>query len=414
MNTPADSTLSPPTTTPLPHPALWRRNVNVLWIASFIAMIGMNACLPFLPLYVRALGVTDFAEAQRWTGLVYAGAFILSIFTVPMWGALGDKYGKKLMIVRAIFGLTIAMFLMGFAQNVWQLFLLRIFQGGVSGFIASSLSLVSSGTPQHKRGYAMSLMQTSISAGTVVGPLIGGIITDMFGVRSLFYLVSALCFVSGIVVVLYVREHRTELEAEQETPSVGDNLRFAWQHPLMRSVLLCIVVVQAGLNFTPSIMAYFLEAKGAPISMLATITGAVVGIVGVLTVLFAPRWGRLSDKHGFAWTLVRMLPWLGLATMLQAFIPRYEWIFPLRVAIGIFSGAVIPTLFTALSKNAPEERNGGMIGLASSATLVGGLIAPILCGWIASAIGMMWCFVISGALFASVMPTALRLYRGTK
>lgn len=393
------------------HPALWRRNVNVLWIASFIAMIGMNACLPFLPLYVRALGVTDFAEAQRWTGFVYAGAFLLSIFTVPLWGALGDKYGKKLMIVRAIFGLTIAMFLMGFAQNVWQLFFLRVFQGGVSGFIASSLSLVSSTTPQHKRGYAMSFMQTSISAGTVVGPLIGGIITDMFGVRSLFYLVSAMCFISGIVVVLYVREHRTELDTEQETPGVGDNLRFAWNHPMMRSVLLSIVVVQAGLNFTPSIMAYFLESKGAPTQMLATITGIVVGIVGVLTVLFAPRWGKLSDKHGFAWTLVRMLPWMGLVTMLQGLIPHYEWIFPLRVAIGIFSGALIPTLFTALSKNAPQERNGGMIGLASSATLVGGLVAPILCGWIASQIGMMWCFVISGLLFMSVIPTALRLNR---
>jgi MFS family permease len=372
-------------------------------------MIGMNACLPFLPLYVRVLGVTDAADAQRWTGFVYAGAFLLSIFTVPMWGALGDKYGKKLMIVRAIFGLTLAMFLMGFVQNVWQLFLLRIFQGGVSGFIAASLSLVSSSTPAHKRGYAMSFMQTSISAGTVVGPLIGGILTDTFGVRSLFYLVAAFCFVSGIIVVLYVQEQGTERDTKQETPSVRDNLRFAWHHPLMRSVLFSIIVVQAGINFTPSIMAYYLESKGAPSGMLATITGIVVGIVGVLTVVFAPRWGRLSDKHGFAWTLVRMLPWIAIVTMLQAFIPSYEWIFPLRVAIGIFSGAVIPTLFAALSKNAPQERNGGMIGLASSATLVGGLIAPIVCGWVASQIGMMWCFVISGLLFASVLPAAIQM-----
>ncbi len=394
---------APPEPTSAPRqPVLWRQNMNVLWIASFIAMIGMNACLPFLPLYVRALGVTDFAEAQRWTGLVYAGAFMLSIFTVPIWGALGDKYGKKLMIVRAIFGLTLAMFLMGFAQNVWQLFFLRIFQGGVSGFIASSLSLVSSTTPKHKRGYAMNLMQTSISAGTVIGPLIGGVLTDMFGVRSLFYVVSSLCFVSGIVVVLYVREHRTELDAQQETPSVIDNLRFAWNTPLMRLVLVAIVLVQAGINFTPSIMAYFLEIKGAPPRMLATITGAVVGIVGVLTVLFAPRWGRLSDKHGFAWTLFRMLPWMGLFTILQGFIPHYEWIFPLRIAIGVCSGALIPTLFTALSKNAPQERNGGMIGLASSATLVGGLVAPILCGVVASSVGMTWCFVLSGVLFWGV------------
>jgi MFS transporter, DHA1 family, multidrug resistance protein len=390
---------------------LWQRNTNVLWIASFIAMIGMNACLPFLPLYVRVLGVTDFAEAQRWTGFVYSGAFVLSIFTVPLWGALGDKYGKKLMIVRAIFGLTLAMFLMGFAQNVWQLFFLRIFQGGVSGFIAASVALVSSTAPEHKRGYAISFLQTSISAGMVVGPLLGGVITDTFGVRNLFTIVAAFCFVSGLVVVAYVEEVPNPDAANSVTPGVLENIRFAWQTPLLREVLLCIVVVQAGLNFTPPIMAYFFEQKGAPAQFLATITGVSIGLVGVLTVIVAPRWGIMSDRRGFTWVMIRILPWLGLATVLQGFVPRYEWIFPLRVVIGIFAGAAIPTLYAALSKHSPNERNGGIIGLASSATLVGGLVAPILCGWIASTIGMTWCFVISGALFWSVFPRLYRLHK---
>lgn len=395
------------------HTTLWKRNVNVLWIASFIAMVGMNACLPFLPLYVRALGVTDFVEAQRWTGLVYAGAFMLSIFTVPLWGALGDKYGKKLMIIRAIFGLTLAMFLMGFAQNVWQLFFLRIFQGGVSGFIASSISLVSTSAPENKRGYAISLIQTAISAGTVIGPLIGGAIADAFGVRSLFYLVSALCFVSGIVVVVYVEESPDE-RSITEAPGIQDTMRFAWQTPILRSILLSIVLVQAALNFTPSILAYFIEAKGAPAAFLATITGAAVGIVGILMVIFAPRWGRMTDKRGFVWVMMRVLPWLGLATMLQAFVPHYEWLFPLRVVMGVFAGAAIPTLYAALGKYAPADRNGGMMGLASSATLVGGLFAPILCGVLASAAGMEWSFIVSGVLFLAALPMMISMGRHLK
>jgi DHA1 family multidrug resistance protein-like MFS transporter len=394
-----------PLSTPLPvsHPALWRRNVNVLWIASFIAMIGMNACLPFLPLYVRALGVTDFAEAQKWTGLVYAGAFMLSIFTVPLWGALGDKYGRKLMIVRAIFGLTLAMFLMGFAQNVWQLFFLRVFQGGVSGFIAAAISLVSTSAPEHKRGWAISVIQTAISGGTVIGPLIGGAIADAFGVRSLFTMVAGFCFVSGIVVVLYVRE-TPETKTAKDAPSLSNTLRFAWNEPLLRGLLWTIVLVQAALNFTPSILAYFIEEKGAPPQFLATTTGVAVGLVGVLIVIFAPRWGRLTDRRGFVWVMLRVLPWLGLATMLQAAIPHYEWIFPLRVVIGIFAGAATPTLYTALSKHVPSERNGGIMGLASSATLIGGLLAPILCGWLTAQWGMEWGFVASGLLFLAALP----------
>ncbi|MFY7999187.1 MAG: MFS transporter [Candidatus Kapaibacteriota bacterium] len=393
------------------RPVLWRRNVNVLWIASFIAMVGMNACLPFLPLYVRALGVTDFAEAQHWTGLVYAGAFMLSIFTVPLWGALGDKYGRKLMIIRAIFGLTLAMFLMGFVQNVWQLFILRLFQGGVSGFIPASISLVSTSAPEHKRGWAISVIQTAISAGTVIGPLLGGAIADAFGVRSLFYLVSALCFLSGIVVVMYVEEAPRETD-EKAAPTLHDTLRFAWGTPILRGLLLTLILIQAAFNFTPSILAYFMEAKGAPAALLATITGAAVGVVGVIIVIFAPIWGRMSDKRGFIWVMVRVLPWLGLATMLQALVPRYEWIFPLRVLIGIFAGAAIPTLYAALSNNTPSERNGSIMGLASSATLIGGLFAPILCGALASHVGMEWCFALSGALFLMALPgiMAMRKY----
>ena len=401
MIPPASSPLTTPLTTS--EPALWRRNVNVLWIASFIAMVGMNACLPFLPLYVRALGVTDFAEAQRWTGLVYAGAFMFSIVTVPIWGALGDKYGRKLMVARAIFGLTLAMFLMGFAQNVWQLFLLRLFQGGVSGFIPAAISLVSTGTPEHKRGWAISVIQTAISAGTVIGPLIGGAIADAFGVRSLFAMVAALCFLSGIVVVLYVQDV-PHAASGKEPPALRDTLQFAWKMPLLRGLLFSLVFIQAAMNFTPSILAYFIEQKGAPAGLLATITGAAVGMVGLLMVFFAPRWGRLHDKRGFAYVMIRVLPWIGLATMLQAFIPRYEWIFPLRFIIGIFAGAAIPTLYAALSKYVPSERNGGIMGLASSATLVGGLIAPIVCGWVAAAWGMEWAFIVSGVLFFAALP----------
>jgi MFS family permease len=172
--------------------------------------------------------------------------------------------------------------------------------------------------------------------------------------------------------------------------------------------------VQAALNFTPSILAYFIEEKGAPAAFLATITGAAVGIVGILMVIFAPRWGRMTDKRGFVWVMMRVLPWLGLATMLQAFVPRYEWLFPLRVVMGVFAGAAIPTLYAALGKYAPADRNGGLMGLASSATLVGGLFAPILCGALASAVGMEWCFVVSGGLFLAALPNMVSMGRTLK
>lgn len=96
----------------------WERNLVVIWIAQFIAMIGMSACIPFLPLYVRELGVAA-EDAAMWSGIIAAAPFVLSSLLTPVWGALGDRYGQKTMVMRAILGLGIAMTLMGFAPNIW-------------------------------------------------------------------------------------------------------------------------------------------------------------------------------------------------------------------------------------------------------------------------------------------------------
>src|SRR5436309_6951838 len=120
---------------------LWRKNLYILWGTQFLAMIGMNLVVPFLPFFIRQLGVTDQTELSRWSGMVFSGPFILSFIATPIWGTLGDRYGRKIMVVRAIFGLATSQVLIGFSQNVYQLFFFRVVQGAISGFIASALAL---------------------------------------------------------------------------------------------------------------------------------------------------------------------------------------------------------------------------------------------------------------------------------
>jgi MFS family permease len=157
-------------------------------------MMAMSGCLPFLPLFIRQLGIEKLDEAQRWSGIINAAPFILSVITMPIWGALGDKYGRKLMVIRAIIGLAIAMALMGTAQTVWELLFYRMLQGAVSGFIAATLAFVSSSTPRQHSGYAIGLLQSTVSAGNIVGPLFGGSISDAWGMRSVFFFVGGPAF----------------------------------------------------------------------------------------------------------------------------------------------------------------------------------------------------------------------------
>lgn len=380
----------------------WKKNLYIVWTAQFIAMLGMSACIPFLPLYVRELGVTDLQQAQHWCGMVYAAPFFVAIVVTPIWGNLSDgKYGKKLMVVRAVFGLAFAMFLMGFAQNVWQLFLLRVLQGGISGFIAANLALVSSSSPEEHSGYAISVLQTSISSGAMVGPLIGGVFADLYGVRQVFFLVACLCFLSGIVVVLFVQEKKTG-HALPVSHGIRRNILYVWQKPELRRILLFITLCQAGIVMSSPILPYYLEKLHTPVAYLGTITGIMVGSVGLLSTICGPIWGARNDREDYHHTLSNALPFIGLAIVAHSVVTHYAWVFPLRFVIGIFTAAVIPTLYTALSKRSPNEMRGGLMGLASSANLFGNLLGPILCSWTSVALGMSATFAFAGGVLLLV------------
>lgn len=374
-------------------------------------MIGMSAFMPFLPLYVRDyLGITIPEDIHRWSGFIYAGPFILSIFATPIWGALGDRYGRKSMVVRAVFGLALAIGLMGFAQNVWQFFLLRVFQGAVSGFIAANLSFVSSETPQEHTGYALGILQTATSGGTVGGPLLGGILSDIAGMKNVFFIVAGMCLISGVIVVRFLKEDKKT--AGKKSPSDPlKNLHYAWEQPKIHWPLAVLVIAQASIVFAGPIFALYIESLGAPAKSLKTITGVMIGIVGLCSVIFAPFWGKRNDSAAWGRTFGIAAFIVGVAIGLQGFVPRYEYIFPLRLIIGIFVAAIIPGLYSALSRQSPAAIRGGIMGLASSATLLGNLISPTLSSWIAAQYGMRWCFLVAGMMMVTVAVSSQRVLK---
>jgi len=180
---------------------LWRRNLTILWATQFLAMVGMNLVVPFLPFYIRELGVSDPDSLARWSGVAFAGPFFLSFLTIPIWGALGDRYGRKIMVVRAIFGLALSQALIGFAQDPMQLVLFRMVQGAISGFVASSLALVSTGTLREHIGYALGFMQSSTAGGMVLGPFVGGAPASMGGGIGISTVAVVLVTLEQLVVV---------------------------------------------------------------------------------------------------------------------------------------------------------------------------------------------------------------------
>ncbi|MFA7327722.1 MAG: MFS transporter [Candidatus Kapaibacterium sp.] len=380
---------------------IWRRNLIILCVAQFIAMIGMSGVFPFLPLYVRELGITDPDEAKFWSGMVFAGVYISAVIMIPIWGSLGDKYGRKFMTVRAIFGLAISVVLMAFAQDVYQLFFLRVLQGTMSGMIASSLSFVSANTPENKSGYAIGWLQSSIAAGQVFGPFFGGLMADFVGIRYVFLIVGVLCALAAVLVLVYLQEQEF-VRRKDKMYGIIWNIKFIFREKVFLKLMALIVLVQMGVQFTIPIFTYFVEEKGAPHDLLATVTGILFGVVAVFNIIFSPKWGRRNDAKIWQKTLKISAAISALMYLLHIFAPNFYYLIPIRAVIGIFYAALIPTLYSALSKRTIPQQKGGIMGLASGANLLGSLISFLFAGLAGSLFGMDWNFVISFGLLIIV------------
>jgi hypothetical protein len=87
--------------------SVWKRNLVVLSVGQVVTISAMGIVIPLIPFFLRELGMTDRAALERWSGLVFAGPFLAAASMSPVWGFLGDRYGHKKMVVRAIVALAV-------------------------------------------------------------------------------------------------------------------------------------------------------------------------------------------------------------------------------------------------------------------------------------------------------------------
>jgi len=388
----------------------WRKNLYVLWGTQFLAMVGVNLIVPFLPFYIRHLGVTGEQDLARWSGIIFAAPFATAFFATPVWGTLGDRYGRKLMVVRAILGLGVAQILIGLSGDIYQLLAFRLLQGLISGYIAASLALVSITTPTEKIGYALGLLQTASAAGTVLGPSIGGILADLISYRTIFFIIAGLCFLGGFLIWKLVREEVIPPAGgvQATIPKVRDNIRHFASHPRLRTIGLLILSAQAGALMIEPIFALFIEQFKSDTKFLATLVGGIFSIAGIFMVISAPWWGKRNDRFGYRKNLFTAATGTGLSYAAHALVPGLLSLAFLRAGLGFFRGGILHSLFSLTSQHVGPERRGGIIGIASSLAILGNTLGPLIGGMIAGHYGIRAVFAVNSVVFLLMGAAILR------
>jgi DHA1 family multidrug resistance protein-like MFS transporter len=386
----------------------WRRTFWAVFAANLITSIGMLSFLPFFPtLLEERLGVSEPRALYVWTGVLFGAAPLSAALMGPIWGSVGDRIGRKLMVLRAMAAIALFVGVMGWAHTPWQCLALRIGQGVFSGFIPPSITLVSIAAPREMQGRVAGALQSALALGAILGPLLGAQVQKSWGVQCVFFVVAALAGVSALLIALFTVEDpslRMTLEGWSPTSALGHawaDLRAVCADRLVRGAVVVTFLIQLGLGATSPLMEFLVREQGvADPRELADRTAWLFTALSAAGLVGNSLWGRWGDRAGHA----RALSHASVATALvfAAHVWATTWapLVGVRVLLGCASAGPNAAAYGIAATRTGTERRGSAFGLVFSARALAVASGAVGGGALASWIGIR-------ALFALVAATLL-------
>src|ERR1700686_1824979 len=185
----------------------WRRNLVALWFAEFMAIFGFSFAFPFLSIFIHHdLGVPQGRELDLWTAAIASVSGFSMAIASPIWGVMGNPFGRKPMLLRSMVGGALTVGLVYFARDPTQLLILRFLQGATSGTVAAATALVAAETPRNRVGWALGVVTSAVALGGAIGPVVGGLAAALLGLRLMFLGGGILLLLSTVPVLFVVRE----------------------------------------------------------------------------------------------------------------------------------------------------------------------------------------------------------------
>ncbi|WP_411807180.1 multidrug efflux MFS transporter [Bacillus mojavensis] len=376
-----------------------KKNFVIVWLANFFVSASTTMIIPFLSLYIETLSTFSNGFVQRWSGYVFGITFLMAFLVSPFWGRFGDKRGYKKILLTTGIGIAVSILLMGFVTSVYQLFFLRMAMGLVTGFIPTSLAMISAQTPKSSAGKTLGTLQMGQVSGSLFGPLLGGVLADHFGFTYTFFITSFVIFLAVLLVLFGVKEQPlTEKMNKRQSYTRKEVLSYIFHHPALWVMMLLTMLIQTG-NFSiqPLLALYVNELHGP--ANLAFFSGMAFSATGLGSLLLARKWGDLGDRYGHRRILIGLLIAASLFFIPQALASSFSVLLVFRFLFGMAMGGLLPCITAAIRVQAPGSIQGEVLGYNVSFRFLGNVLGPLLGGIISSHFNISAAFYVTAFLF---------------
>ena len=343
--------------------------LRALFVIQLISMGAMEMSAPFWPLHFQRIGGLS-PSALAWAStLAYAGPMAMGMLLAPSWGRLGDRFGHKPMLLRALAALALTQLWIAWSDSITVMIAARLVQGALAGFIATAQAYGGALAAPGTRGVLMARLQVATALGSVLGPVLGGVLYDGYGFRSVNLWAAAVCAACLPAAWLLLPALAPAAPARRR----GERALADFSLAPLYGILFAIVLVQSSKMMPQAFFGVYAEQV---LRVPAWITGLCYGATALGLCVAAPWWARRFAGRGDGVVMrdVELVCWASVAIVAVQATSTSVPVFVLaRVLWGVCLGALLPVFYGLMSNRAGEAAQGTVMGAGNSAAKAGAL-----------------------------------------
>ncbi len=358
-------------------PRFDHRAIPIVLVAATIDVIGFGIIMPVLPALITQLAHVDLAEATRLSGWMMTLFAVAQFFAGPLLGNLGDRFGRRPVLIAAMAAFSIDYALSAAAPSITWLFICRAISGVAGGTFGPIGAVIADVTPPERRAVNFGYVNAAFGIGFIAGPALGGLIA-IFGPRAPFWLAAFLALANAVAMYFWLPE---TLREENRRPfSLRDSHVIGAFKPLFAAgsatpLLIAWFLWQLGGIVYPSTWAFWAKLRFGWSETQIGLSLAWVGFLQLLVQLFLTE--RVIRRIGERGAAITGLSCAAVALTSYAFATQGWQVYAFFI-VGCIGALAWPALNGMLSQMVDATRQGALQGGIGSMNSVAAILGPLL------------------------------------
>ncbi len=351
--------------------------LGFIFVTLLLDTTGIGIIIPVVPKLIAELIHGDMSDASRYGGWLMFTYSVMQFLFSPVMGNLSDRFGRRPVLLAALFGLGVDFLILGVSPNITWLFAARLFSGIFGASFTTGSAYIADISPPEKRAQNFGMVGVAFGLGFIMGPVIGGIL-GQYGSRVPFFAAAALSLVNCLYGFFILpeslgKEHRRDFEWRRANP-LGALHRLR-RHPVVRGLVQSLFFIYIAGYSVQSTWTYFTMER---FSWDSAMVGYSLGVVGLMTALVQGGLIRaVIPAIGHKRSTYLGLALYATGLFLFAFASQSWMIFAFLIPYCL-GGIAGPALQGIISTQVPPNEQGELQGALTSLMSVTAIISPPL------------------------------------